>query len=441
MKFSRIALLSAASLAVAQPHQHAHRHPARHGSPVEARDAVATVTMPGAMVTVYELNGKVISQEDVEAGIKSGKYVLVNGQVSSVISAPVQTAAPATSAAPSSAAPAPSSSVQAAQFIEKAKSSSAAPSSTYVAPVSSATSAAAPASSSSSSSSGSTSTGNWEDFPSGTIDCSAFPSQYGPVALDYLKFGGWAGIQNVPNFSGSLGSLGGLISYIETATTGSTCTENSFCSYACPAGYQKAQWPEKNQGATGQSIGGLYCNSQGKLELTRTSVKALCTKGTGGVTIKSSVGNVISVCRTDYPGTESETIPLAINNGDDGIELTNPDTNDYYSWEGSSTSAQYYLNPSNNPIQTACWWNVAGSNLGNYAPANLGTSSTNGVTFLSVFGNYPTLTDFTTATLDYNVNFIVDGVSNDKCKYENKQFYANGKVTDHTGCTVSLTML
>jgi SUN family beta-glucosidase len=429
MKFSRIALLSAATLAVAQPHNHAHHHRERRGSPVEGRDAVATVTLPGAVQTVYELNGHPISWADVEAGIRSGKYVLVNGQVSSVAQAPVATSAPSTPASTPSAS-APSSSVQAAQYIEKAKSSSAAPSSTYVAPASSSTQAA-PSSGSSSSSS----TGNWPDFTSGSEDCTTFPSEYGAIDVDWMNVGGWSGIQHVPNFSGTLGSAGGLISYIEP---GSGCAPNTFCSYACPAGYQKSQWPEQNQGSIGQSIGGLYCNSQGKLELTRSDVNQLCTKGAGGVTIESTVGNVISVCRTDYPGTESETVPLAIHNGDKNIELTNPDTANYYTWEGSTTSAQYYLNPSGNQPNNACCWNTPGSYLGNYSPVNLGTSATNGLTSISIFGNYPTITDFTGKnTLDYNVNFIADGTPSN-CKYENQQFYDNnGQVTDYHGCTVS----
>jgi len=76
--------------------------------------------------------------------------------------------------------------------------------------------------------------------------------------------------------------------------------------------------------------------------------------------------------------------------------------------------------------------------LGNYSPVNLGTSATNGLTSISVFGNWPTITDFTGKnTLDYNVYFTVDG-SLSKCKYENKQFYdINGQTTDHKGCTVA----
>ncbi|TVY52254.1 Secreted beta-glucosidase sun1 [Lachnellula cervina] len=448
MKFSQIALLSAASIAVAQPHNHAHHHHERRGSPVEGRDAVATVKVPGAIETVFVLNGTPISGDDVQAGIASGKYVLVNGQVSSIASAaPVETAAASIASAAPSSVVAPSS-VHAGEFIEKAKSSPTTSSSAYVAATSSTPASSAPTSSASaaasstqaassstpSSSSGSSSTGSWPDFVSGSLPCSSFPDKYGAVSLDWMNNGGWSGLQHTPNFSGVLGAVGGLIDLISTP---SSCQENTFCSYACPAGYQKSQWPSSNQGSTAQSVGGLYCDSNGKLQLSNPDVKQLCIAGAGGVTIESTVGNVISVCRTDYPGTEAETVPLSINSGDKGIDLCNPDKSNYYFWEGAGTSAQYYLNPSGHGPKDACTWSTAGSGLGNYSPVNLGTGATDGQTFLSIFGNYPTLTDFTKWTLDYDVSFIVDGTES-PCKYKNKKFYdIQGNPTDHTGCTVS----
>ena len=106
MKFSELALLSAATLVAAQPHahNHAHRHPARHGSPVEARDGlVVTETAPAPVVTVFKLDGKDIPASEVEKGLADGLYVLVGGELS--------TAAPTTSVAPAaSSTPAPSTS-------------------------------------------------------------------------------------------------------------------------------------------------------------------------------------------------------------------------------------------------------------------------------------------------------------------------------------------
>ena len=69
MKFSRLALLGTASLAFAQHHNHAHRHPAKRGSPVEKRDTVTVVAVDPATVTVYELNGEFLDWTTVEAGL------------------------------------------------------------------------------------------------------------------------------------------------------------------------------------------------------------------------------------------------------------------------------------------------------------------------------------------------------------------------------------
>lgn len=435
MKFSRIALLSAATLAVAQRHNHAHRH--KRGSPVDAYEPIATTVVPGPVVTVYQLNGETISQDDVEEGIKEGKYILVGGQISSVPSAtPVAPSASSSSAAPTKSA-------SAAQFVEKKPSSSSSvPSSTYVAPTS--TSKAAPSSKPSSKPSSSTydsdsatkydssssKDGDWPDYDGG-LDCSSFPSKYGAIDVDWEGLGGWTGVQSVPGFDGNF--LAGSISYIVSAVSGGGCTENSFCSYACPAGYQKSQWPT-SQGSTGQSIGGLYCDSNGKLQLSRPDVKQLCIKGTGGVEVKSKLKKVVSVCRTDYPGLEAETVPLEVKPGKE-YPLTCPDGKTYYFWEGKATSAQYYLNPSGFEPKDACCWNKPGSNLGNYSPVNLGVGKgTDGVTYISLFPNHPSNMD---GVLDYKVSIL--GASS-SCTYENGQYYKDGSASA-TGCTVSSPIL
>lgn len=134
------------------------------------------------------------------------------------------------------------------------------------------------------------------DFPDGTIDCNHFPSEYGPIEIDYMKIGGWSGIQ-YPTFEGD------SISDIVTAVPGmQNCTIGAFCSYACPPGYQKTQWPS-TQGKTKQSVGGLLCNSHGKLELTNPSLsKKLCMKGTGATEVQNNLKKGACICRTDYPG-------------------------------------------------------------------------------------------------------------------------------------------
>jgi hypothetical protein len=412
MKFSQITLLGVATLAVAE-HNHMHRHQARHGSPIEdvvQRD-VTTVAPP--VVTVFELGGQTIPWAEVEEGLESGKYVLIGDGISSVLS-PTSTAPPSTSSTP-----VPTSSVEAAVFIQHTTSSS-----VYVAPTTSSTPKPSPSSPpASSSSSGS---GNLNaDFPSGTISCNTFPSAYGAVAVDYLNLEGWLGIQNTPDYSPGASS----ISYIVTAISGG-CTKNSFCSYACPPGYQKSQWPPA-QGSTGQSIGGLYCNADGMLELSRPSVPQICTPGAGGVTVTNNLGSVASICRTDYPGLESETVPLITEPGQT-YEVCNPNSADYYTWEGSATSAQYYINPSGYGGQDACIWGTAGSNLGNWAPVNMGVGQdSTGMTYLSLFPNSPTNPD---GKLDYDVT--ITGDVSGSCAYKGGSYISNG-ATSSTGCTVS----
>jgi hypothetical protein len=417
MKFSRFALLGTASLALAQHHNHVHRHPARHGSPVQGRDTVTVVAVDPAVVTVYELDGMFLDWLTVEAGLKSGKYVLMGDSISTVIPASSSTPTPTSTPTPSSSA---------AVFFQETTSTT--PTSTYVPPTS--TSAPPPAATTKASSTSSSSSGNWPDFVSGKTKCSDFPSAFGPVAADWLNLGGYTGIQTV----GSSFSLGvsAAISSISTGISGTACTENSFCSYACPAGYQKSQWPAA-QGSTGQSVGGLYCGSDGYLYLSREAYPQLCTPGTGSIFVKNTLGSGdnVPICRTDYPGTESETIALNVEPGTTDA-LTCPDAATYYVWENSYTSAQYYVNPAGTSVGDACVWGEAGSNVGNWAPVNIGVGKAiTGETFISMFPNAPTNTY---GKLNFNIE--IDGGVSGKCTYEDGVFYSNGAVSS-TGCTVS----
>jgi hypothetical protein len=276
---------------------------------------------------------------------------------------------------------------------------------------------------------GSGATGIDADFPSGDLDCSTFPSAYGAVAADWLNLNGWTGIQKTPSYS----VADTAISYIETAVSGG-CTANSFCSYACPAGYQKSQWPSA-QGATGQSIGGLYCNSNGKLELSRTNVTKICTAGVGGVKIKNKLSKHVAICRTDYPGTESETVALSAGSGST-VDVTCPNSADYYTWQGSKTTAQYYINPSGYSVEEGCKWGSASStpNWGNWAPVNLGVGQdTYGIKYLSLFQNAPTNPD---GVLDFNIK--ITGDFSGSCAYTNGKFYKNGEESK-SGCTIGST--
>ncbi len=428
MKFIEVALFGAVAVASAQPHRHAHRHADKHlGSPVERRapDAVTTVVTV-ATETIYELNGHELSADDVAKGLKAGYYILVS-----------ETATP-TPKTSTSAAPSPSTSAQAAEFFQKPSSSSTPPASSTPAPASSSSPAAAAPSSSPAASGGQ---GLNSEFPSGTIPCSTFPSAYGAVAADWLGLNSWIGVQNVPNFTPDVDNT---ISYISTVPVGSGggCTPKSYCSYACPAGYQKSQWPAA-QGNTGQSIGGLYCNANGMLELSRPSVKQLCIGGTGQVKVTNKLSTNVAICRTDYPGTESETVGMNTESGQT-YELTCPDASNYYMHEGSFTSAQYYINPSGVSMEMGCQWqteDVKGSwhgapgNIGNWAPVNLGVGKgPAGTTYISLIPNKPTNLY---GTLDFNI--AIKGDVSGQCEYKNGQFYNNGNA-DPSGCTVSLCL-
>ncbi|GAD97295.1 SUN domain protein (Uth1), putative [Paecilomyces variotii No. 5] len=408
MKFTDIAvtLATAGSLVSAQ-HHHNHRH-------VHAKRAPA-----GDVVYVYEFDGAPIDTQKVCEGIASGSLKWADGQAPEGVC----------NTASSSAAPTPS--VAPAEFLELSSSSTSSPtptststssSSVYTPPATSSSStpvsSQTPTPSPSSSSSGAK--GLEADFPDGELDCSEFPSDYGAVALDYLGLGGWSGIQYV-----SL--VGEVVSDIITAVTGDHCTEGSMCSYACPAGYQKSQWPT-TQGSTGQSVGGLQCKG-GKLYLTNPSLSnKICIPGEGKINVQNTLGDQIAICRTDYPGTESETIPVSVL-ANELQPLTCPNGETYFHWQGKDTSAQYYVNPKGVSAEEACQWGDGSKPIGNWAPINIGVGQKGGY-WLSIFQNKPT----TNQKLDYNIRIEGDNLSG-ACKYENGMFYdLNGSNED--GCTV-----
>jgi len=122
------------------------------------------------------------------------------------------------------------------------------------------------------------------EFQDGAIPCSKFPSDYGAVALPWHTKDGWSGIQHN---GGTIDNEG-------------VCKEGALCSYACPAGFSKAQWPS-DQPASGESHGGLLCKN-GVLTLTRPDCKYLCEAGATGIFVKNELSDVVAVCRTDYPG-------------------------------------------------------------------------------------------------------------------------------------------
>ena len=406
MKFNSVALtLATAGSLVAAQHHHQHRH--HHKRTVDV--------VPGDTVVEYKLGDEMISAEEACQGIADGTLIWAGAapkvdECKDILAGPTSTAAPTPTVAPGEFAEEPTTA--------PASSSSSSSSSTTQAAPSSTSSASSPPASSSGASSGGK--GMDKEFPDGEIDCGEFPSDYGAMPLEYLGLGGWSGIQYVT-------LADELISDIVTAVTGDTCHSGAMCSYACPAGYQKSQWPT-TQGSTGQSVGGLECRN-GKLHLTNTELsKKLCIEGVGGVSVENNLGDNVAVCRTDYPGTEAETIPLSL--GHNELQpLTCPDGDKYFKWQGKTTSAQYYVNPRGTSPEKGCQWGDGSEPIGNWAPVNLGVGSNNGK-WLSIFQNSPT----TNEKLDFNIKIKGDNLSG-SCKYENGKFISESGSND-SGCTV-----
>ncbi|GAM87786.1 hypothetical protein ANO11243_058140 [Dothideomycetidae sp. 11243] len=419
MRVQYVALASV-GLAAAHPHQHAHLHHLH-----EKRDAtpvVATVVVTGPTIVLYSLNGQIISDAEVKQGISNGTLIWANGAPQSAAATPVAT--PTTTAAP---APEPTT---AEAPVKTSAAAVAAPA---------ATTAAAAAPSTNNNNAGSSGGASWSvatgvdtPFPDGTLDCSEFPSAYGALNIDWFNLGGWIGIQS----PGQVDSAGySQITTVEGSSCNGNncCGEGDFCSYACPAGYQKSQWPS-TQGATAQSVGGLQCLN-GKLHMTNPGLAStLCMQGTQAVTIQvqNTLGQEVAVCRTDYPGTEAETVPLQVDAGSTQ-PLTCPDTDNYYKWLGQPTSAQYYVNPAGVSVQDGCQWG-SGGDTGNWAPLNLGVGYSNGVAYVGMLPNKPT----TDATLAYKVT-LSGSDTGETCTYENGMFYSSilPGGSSSNGCTLS----
>ena len=352
-----VTLATAGSVVVASPTPHHHHHAHLHAR------AIKTVNVPGPTVIAYDFNGQLVDQSEVCAGLKDGTLKWKDGtvnpppcpsqfgsvvpttSVTAVLSnvtpttlstqatnsaiikvssvTPMTTSSPAASkdsvteaanvktpqtptlsTTASTAAASPSRSLASAlNFMTPASSSVAAPSpieipsSISTGPISS--SAALPSPSQTPSPTFDNTPGGQgldAEFPDGELDCTTFPSEYGPIEVEWANIGGWSGIQYIT-------IEGNTVTHIDTAVPGGEgCKPGAMCSYACPPGYQKSQWPSA-QGATGQSVGGLSCNSDGKLALTNPGLsKKLCIPGTGAVTVQNKMSNNAAICRTDYPG-------------------------------------------------------------------------------------------------------------------------------------------
>ena len=140
-------------------------------------------------------------------------------------------------------------------------------------------------------------------FPDGTILCTEFPYGYGALPTAQEGLGGWSGIQD-PQYAGADGFDDIATVPKGSCSDGTCCTTGSFCSYGCPNPYLKASFPSI-QGRTGQSVGGLYCNKDGFLEMADGKIAdTLCVQGSQhmGVKVQNKLSKSVSFCRTDYPG-------------------------------------------------------------------------------------------------------------------------------------------
>ncbi|GAB0138248.1 hypothetical protein EsDP_00006485 [Epichloe bromicola] len=430
-------LAIAATLAIgatANSHQHLHRHVKKQaGSKAEKRGAGPVIHyVAGTTETKYVLNGKELDAKDAVAGLKDGEYVIV-GETTPNFSPPCPPPPPPP---PPPKPKTPSAKNLGAQFLEKPPNAPPpAPTSTHTPtsppPPPPKSPPAAKPNAHSGGTGGTGGTGLNSKFPSGKIPCQHFPYEYGAVPLPWLNYGGWSGLQYVPDF---LMETSEIINKIITGVAGDSCSPGKTCSYSCPDGYQKTQWPIA-QGSLGESVGGLHCNSDGYLELTREECPTLCERGAGGVTIRNDLNEVVSTCRTDYPGTESMVLPVVAQPGG-SVEVANPEQVKSYKWKGKKTSAQYYINKKGLGPSQACVWNCPNDpkGCGNWAPANLGVSQDeDGITYISIFQNFPT----STATLDFNIK--ITGDVNKQCAYKDGNWYSDGKLVGATGgCTTAM---
>lgn len=251
-----------------------------------------------------------------------------------------------------------------------------------------------------------------EEFPDGVYSCSTFPEGQGVIPLDYLGFGGWSGVEN------------------SDGSTGGNCKEGAYCSYACQSGMSKTQWPQ-NQPSNGVSIGGLLCKG-GKLYKSNSRSNYLCEWGADKAIVQNNLSKSVSICRTDYPGTENMVIPTIVNGGSSS-PLTVVDQSSYYTWKGGSTSAQYYVNDAGVGQQQGCIWGTPGSGIGNWAPLNFGAGYANGIAYLSLIPNPNNYN-----SLNFNVKIVADGsdsVVSGECAYEDGKYTGGGNL----GCTVGVT--
>jgi hypothetical protein len=321
-------LATVVAVTIAKPHGHAHRR--AHG--IVDRDAQPdrTVYAPAVIQTItkFELEGHAISEDEVRRGLLNGTLQWArDGTLSTLTrdsvllptpsllssspptpekkpqSVEVQVKPTVPAAKPAEQSPKPQ--LKPVQPVEKPSQPSLAEATPSPSPVAGASSQidSTPKTADQLVDKDGKCSSCDNEFPSGTLPCSVFPNGYGAMPIKHEGLGGWSGIQD----PGSCGDAG--FDDIRTVVSGSCdngscCTPGTFCSYACPNPYLKLSFPKK-QGATGQSVGGLYCNEKGMLEMADGSLgKTLCGPDSTHMKVKvqNKLQKSVSICRTDYPG-------------------------------------------------------------------------------------------------------------------------------------------
>jgi hypothetical protein len=297
-----------AAVTAAKPH-HLHRHAHTHGSLKRG-----TIFAPAAVEIeiVYWLDDHAISEEEVSQGIANGTLMWGNdGVLSTSTSSPVAlpTPPPASKHQIQVAEPTPGLTPEKPVEVPKPV----APEIPASDPLLSPSQNAQPVQQSG------TSSRPWADmidkdghcaecdrnFPNGKIPCTEFPYGYGALPTTQEGLGGWSGIQD-PQYAGADGFDDITTVFKGSCSDGTCCTTGSFCSYGCPNPYLKASFPSI-QGRTGQSVGGLYCNKDGFLEMADGKIAdTLCVQGSKhmGVKVQNKLSKSVSFCRTDYPGMQ-----------------------------------------------------------------------------------------------------------------------------------------
>jgi hypothetical protein len=301
MKLLVIVTLAAVTVpALAQPHHHVHSHLRRALTKREYVEPAVYLPAPVETVVVYELDGRPISEDEVRQGLQNGTLVWGDdGKISSSIATPIATPPPEPVTLNE---PEPTSALHP---IEESPAIITTPSSNPVPeqkPSPAPASTPAPLASEPSEPSGPCPDCD-KEFPNGKYSCDVFPTGYGAVSLTNEGLGGWSGIQE-PRYRQADGFDDIMTVPTGTCNDGICCTPGRYCSYSCPNPYLKMSFP-KLQGKTKQSVGGLYCNENGKLEMADGSIgKTLCGKGSDEMTVKvqNKLSQSVSICRTDYPG-------------------------------------------------------------------------------------------------------------------------------------------